>query len=120
MSTKHDWLSSSGLLKAEAAHRELERKSRMKRGTGRFGNQGFSLGLEYDYIFGLRTVKSIGPRWQVWHRHTGEVIHSIKPSKNTLGFDFSEKVCSDACYRANGLEPDAVSLETIAEIDNTP
>lgn len=75
----------------------------------KFRNNGYSLGLEYPYIY----YKHGQNKWIVWHRHTGEVVF-VSTDKNVYA---GEKQASNECHRLNGLDPNQVD---VAAIDATP
>lgn len=77
-------------------------------------NMGFSLGLDYPYIYG----QGFG-HWLVWHRHTGVVAWIVPKVNPQLWEGFEEQEASIKCHALNGctMQPDA---ETLDAIDSTP
>ncbi len=81
-----------------------------------FRNVGFSLGLQYPYLFGR-----IGADWGVWHRHTGLIVYvANEPLSHPDQHDIiNQGAARRECYRCNGVS-EFPSAETLAEIDATP
>jgi hypothetical protein len=73
-----------------------------------FRNCGGSYGLEYPYIFA-----NVAGQYIIWHRHSGEVVY-IETSKFPALHQYR---CAEECQRRNGLRPNTVSAEVLAEID---
>lgn len=73
-----------------------------------FRNCGGSYGLEYPYIFA-----NVAGQYIIWHRNSGEVVY-IEESKFPALHQYR---CAEECQRRNGLRPNTVSAEVLAEID---
>ena len=73
-------------------------------------NGGYSLGLEYPYIYGDR-----GQGYEVWHRHTGAIVWRYAGDNLHL----AQHHASEVCHQRNGLSL-YPGPETLAAIDATP
>lgn len=84
---------------------------RIGRITIKAPNQGYSLGLQYGFVYG-----KIHDRWLVWYCGSGVVVYVV-PISRLDGLD--ESTAMNKCYELNGLSkyPDAATLDAI---DATP
>ncbi len=75
-----------------------------------FRNSGYSMGLEYPFIYNMEHE---GVRWRVWNRDTGE-IHSFVDEKFPI---LNENRAYRKACELNGLNPNVCDF---AAIDSTP
>lgn len=73
-------------------------------------NHGYSLGLQYPWLYGRH-----GEYWEVWCRYCN-VLHSLHEDDNLI---FAEAAASKACHVANGLS-EWPTQDVLAAMDATP
>lgn len=71
---------------------------------------GYSLGLQYPWVFGR-----CGAFWEVWCKYCN-VLHSLHEHDNEV---LARYAAEDACHAANGLSP-YPTQDVINAMDTTP
>jgi hypothetical protein len=73
-------------------------------------NSGYSLGLQYPWVYGRP-----GGLWEVWCKYCN-VLHSVHEDDNDVLARFA---AMDACHEANGLSQ-WPTQDVISAMDTTP
>jgi hypothetical protein len=96
------WLTGSALTP------EIERQ--MQESARAPFNSGYSLGLQYPWLFGRH-----GDHWEVWCKYCN-VLHSLHEHDNEVLARFA---AMEACHQANGLSQ-WPTQDVINAMDTTP